>query len=153
MAHWVLRVLKQRKKAGKELTPENVHDLRTALRRCLSVEDALSEFDPHPDWKKMKRAAKKLLKNLGGLRDSDVLLDWLGKLEIAKDKTGAELRKSIEAERENFQQEAADALKNFDQQKWKSWAAALTPRADSFSPDSPELRYVALERWQEAYQR
>ena len=153
LAHWVLRVLKQRKKAGKDLTPENVHDLRTALRRCLSIEDALSEFDPHPGWKKMKRAAKKLLKNLGGLRDSDVLLDWLGKLQIAKDKTGAELRKSIEAERENFTADAATALNNFDQQKWKSWAAELTPRADSFSPDSLELRYVALERWQEAHQR
>ena len=153
LAHWVPRVLKERKKAAKDSTPENIHDLRTALRRCLSIEDALSAFDPHPDWKKMKRAAKKLLKNLGGLRDSDVLLEWLDKLEIATDNTGAALRTSIEAEREEFRQQAADALKSFDQQKWKSWASQLTPRADSFLPDSPELRYVALEQWQEAYQR
>ena len=146
-------MLKERKKASKELTPENVHDLRTALRRCLSIEDALSEFDFHPDWKKMRRAAKKLLKSLGGLRDSDVLLERLEKLEVAKDKTGAELRVSIETERENFKTEAAAALKSFDQQKWKLWAAELTPRADSFSSDSLELHYVALERWQEAHQR
>jgi CHAD domain-containing protein len=153
LAQWIGRVVKERKKASKELTSDTVHDLRTALRRCLSIEDALSKFDLHPDWKKLKRAAKKLLKDLGGLRDCDVLLEWLKKLEVAKDKTGAALRRSIEAEREKFKQEATDALATFDQQKWKSWGAELTPRADSFSPDGLELRYVALEQWQEAYER
>jgi CHAD domain-containing protein len=153
LGRWGPRVLKERKKAAKELTPAHVHDLRTALRRCLSIEDALSQFDLHPDWKKMKRAAKKLLKNLGGLRDSDVLLEWLKKLEIARDKTGAALRESIEAERENFKKDAAAAVGNFDQQKWKSWTEQLTPRADSFAPDGLELRYVALQQWQEAFQR
>lgn len=153
LGHWAPRVLKERKKAAKELASENIHDLRTALRRCLSIEDALSRFDPHPDWEKMKRAAKKLLKNLGGLRDSDVLLEWLEKLEIAKDKTGLALRNSIAAERDTFKHEAIDALNSFDQQKWKSWTAELTPRADSFLPGGPELRYVALEQWHEAYER
>ncbi|HKF53155.1 MAG TPA: CHAD domain-containing protein [Candidatus Acidoferrales bacterium] len=153
LGHWAPRVIKERKKAAKELTPENVHDLRTALRRCLSIEDALSRFDPHPDWKKLKRAAKKLLKSLGGLRDSDVLLEWLDKLEIAKDSTGLALRNSIAAKRDIFKQEAIDGLNSFDQQKWKSWAEQLTPRADSFSPDGAELRYVALEQWHEAYER
>ena len=153
LAHWILRVLKERKKASKDLSPETVHDLRTALRRCLSIEDALSEFDPHPDWKKLKRAGKKLLKSLGGLRDCDVLLDWLDKLEIARDKTGAALRKSIEADRDNFKKDAANALKGFNQSKWKYWAAELTPRADSLLPDGLELSYAALERWQEAHQR
>jgi CHAD domain-containing protein len=153
LAHWAPRVIKERKKAGKELTPDSIHDLRTALRRCLSIEDALSKFDPHPDWKKMKRAAKKFLKDMGGLRDSDVLLEWLKKLEVAKDRTGAALRKSIETERENFKQDAAEAIKNFDQDKWKSWGEELTLRAGSFLFDSPELRYVALEQWQEAFDR
>lgn len=153
LGYWAPRVLKQRKRASKELAPEHVHDLRTALRRCLSLEDALSEFDPHPNGKKMKRAAKRLLKSLSGLRDSDVLLEWLEKLEVAKDATGAQLRKSIEDERESFKTNAAAALKNFDPQKWKSWTSELTPRADSFLPDSLELRYIALERWQRAYER
>jgi CHAD domain-containing protein len=153
LGYWAPRALKERKKAAKELTPDTVHDLRTALRRCLSIEDALSQFDLHPDWKKMKRSAKKLLKSLGGLRDSDVLLEWLKQLEIAKDKTAPALRMSIEGERENFRKEAAAAIESFDQQKWKSWAEQLLPRADSFAPDGLELRYVALQQWQEAYQR
>lgn len=101
----------------------------------------------------MKRAAKKLLKNLGGLRDSDVLLEWLEKLEIGKDTTGAGLRTSIEAERENFRSDAAAAVENFEQQKWKSWTEQLMARAASFAPDGLELRYVALQQWQEAYER
>lgn len=153
LGYWAPRVLKQRKEAAQDLSPDNVHDLRTALRRCLSIEDALSRFDPHPDWKKMKGAAKKLLKSLGGLRDCDVLLEWLENLEIATDKTGLALRNFITAERDTFKQEAIDALNGFDQQKWKSWAAQLAPRSDSFLPDGPELRYVALEQWQGAYQR
>jgi CHAD domain-containing protein len=153
LAQRIARVLKERKKASKELTSDTVHDLRTALRRCLSIEDALSKFDPHPDWKKLKRAAKKLLKDMGGLRDCDVLLEWLKKLDVAKDKTGAALRRSIEVEREKFKREATEALKTFDQQKWKSWGAELAPRADSFSSDGLELRYVGLEQWQEAYDR
>jgi CHAD domain-containing protein len=153
LGHWAPRVLKERKKATKELSPVTVHDLRTALRRCLSIEDALSRFDLDPDWKKMKRTAKKLLKNLGGLRDSDVLLEWLKKLEIARDKTGTMLRQSIETERENSMGDAAVAVESFDQQKWKSWTEQLTPRAVSFAPDGLELRYVGLQQWQEAYER
>lgn len=153
LGHWGSRVVKRRKRAIKALTAENIHDLRTALRRCLSIEDALSQFDPRPDWKKLKRAAKKLLKSLGGVRDSDVLLEWLEKLGLGGDAKGEALRKSLEHERKHFGSEAAKALKNFDPQKWKLWIDELTPRADSFLPDSLELRYAALERWQEAYQR
>ncbi|HEV2304555.1 MAG TPA: CHAD domain-containing protein [Candidatus Acidoferrales bacterium] len=153
LAHWMPRALKERKKAAKNLAADDIHDLRTALRRCLAIEDALAEFDPHPAWKKMKSAAKKLLKNLGGLRDAQVQLELLKKLEVARDKTGAALRKCIEGEQEKFKKDAAAALKNFDQQKWKSWQGELAPPANTFLPDSAELQYVALERWQKAHER
>ncbi len=152
LAHWMPRVLKERKKAAKGLGADDVHDLRTALRRCLAIEDALSEFDPHPAWEKLK-AAKKLLKGLGGLRDAQVLLELLKKLDVAKDKTGTELRKAIEDELEEAKKEAGAALKKFSPRKWKAWQAELAPRATSFLPDSLELQYVALERWQKAFER
>ncbi|MHB8527553.1 MAG: CHAD domain-containing protein [Candidatus Acidiferrales bacterium] len=153
LAHWMVRTLKVCKKASKELSSENVHDLRTALRRCLSIESALAEFDPHPDWKKMKRAGKKLLKHFGPLRDSQVLLEWLAKLEIAQDELGERLKASIEQEQRRLKTEAVEALRDFDQQKWKSWEETLAPRASSLAPDSLASQYVALERWQEAYGR
>ena len=153
LAHWMARTLKVCKKAGKELTSENVHDLRTALRRCLSIEGALAEFDPHPDWKKMKRAGKRLLKHLGALRDSQVLLEWLAKLEIARDELGERLKASIEQEQQLLRTEAFEALGDFDPHKWKSWEETLAPRAASLAMDSLASQYVALERWQEAYGR
>ncbi|MHB8542258.1 MAG: CHAD domain-containing protein [Candidatus Acidiferrales bacterium] len=153
LTHWMARTLKVCKKASKELSAENVHDLRTALRRCLSIENALVEFDPHPDWEKMKRAGKRLLKHLGALRDSQVLLEWLAKLEIAKDELGERLKASLEQEQQLLKTEASEALRDFDQQKWKSWEETLAPRAASLAPDSLASQYVALERWQEAYGR
>lgn len=153
LKHWGSRVLKQRKKAVRELTADNVHHLRTALRRCLSIEEAISRFDPDPRWGKMRRAAKKMLKSLGELRDSDVLLEWLKKLPIAHGETGEALRKFIETEHEGFRRKARAAIRSFDQHKWNEWVAELAPHADSIAPDSPELRYVALEGWQKAYDR
>ena len=153
LARWMARARKICKKAVKEPGADNVHDLRTALRRCLAIESALSECDPHPDWKKMKRAAKKLLKNLGELRDSQVLLDWLGKLEVAKDGLGEALKMSVEQEQKYLRAAALKALGDFDQQKWKSWEETLDPRAALIALDSPVARYIALERWEEGHRR
>lgn len=151
LAHWMPRVLRARKRAIKELNAEDVHDLRTALRRCLSIADAMEEFDPHPNWRRMKRAGKTLLKHLGPLRDSQVLLEWLKKPEIPQDPLGTALKASIE--QEQFKAEALHALKDFDPRKWKSWESALTARTASISPASLAWPYVALETWEEAYRR
>lgn len=153
LKHWASRVSKKRKEAARNLSAASIHDLRTALRRCLSIEDAISRFDPDPRWQKMNRASKKLLKNLGGARDSDVLLKWLRKLSIARGRTGTALRKRIEAEREHFSGKASAVLGSFDQKKWNEWAIKLAPRADTLPADGPELRYIALEQWQKAYER
>ena len=153
LERWMSRVLKEHKKAGKEFSAENVHHLRTVLRRCLSIEDALAEFDPHSDWKKMKRAAKKLLKHLGALRDTQVLLEWLGKLEIAADDLGKTLKASLEREQEQLKTKASKAMKDFDPQKWKSWEETLAARAASIPQQSLVARYAALERWEEAWRR
>ena len=153
LARWMARARKICKKAGREPSADNIHDLRTALRRCLSIESALSECEPHPDWKKVKRAAKKLLKNLGELRDSQVLLDWLGKLEVAKDGLGEALKMSVEQEQKHLKAAASKALGDFDQQKWKTWEETLAPRAALIAPDSPVAQYIALERWEEGHRR
>ena len=153
LARWMARARKMCKNAGKEPSADNIHDLRTALRRCVAIESALTECDPHPDWKKMKRAAKKLLKHLGELRDSHVLLEWLGKLEVAKDGLGETLKMSVEQEQKRLKAAALKALGDFDQQKWKTWEETLAPRAARVAPDSPVSYYIALERWQEGCRR
>ncbi|HEV2617825.1 MAG TPA: CHAD domain-containing protein [Candidatus Acidoferrales bacterium] len=153
LARWMDRTRKMCKKARKELSAKNVHDLRTALRRCVVIESALSECDSHSDWKKMKRAGKKLLKHLGELHDSQVLVEWLGKLEIAKDELGEALKMSVEQEEKSQKATALKALDHFDTQKWKSWEETLTPRAALLLTGSLAAQYIALERWEEGHRR
>lgn len=153
LSHWMPRVLKELKKARKGTDVEHVHDLRTSLRRCLAIESVFAEFDSHPDWKRMRRAGKKLLKHMGRLRDTQVLLDWLGKLEIAKSDIGKALAESIRQEQDECKADALDAMEAFDSHKWKSWMEVLVAREKSLVPESLAFEYVALERWQEAYQR
>lgn len=153
VAYWMPRVLKRAAKAGEHLSVAAVHDLRTSLRRCLAIEEALAEFDPHPAWEEMRSAAKGLLKGMGALRDTQVLLELLRKLPVARDAAGAALRKMIEGEQKDAKKKAAAALGKFDPQKWKAWQEQLAPRANWFLPGSPALKYVALERWQIGYER
>ena len=67
------RVLKEVERAGTDLAPDPVHDLRVALRRCRSMGDGLSAIDPNPSWKSMKKAGKALFDSLGELRDVQVM--------------------------------------------------------------------------------
>lgn len=152
LSYWMPRVLEELKKAGKGMNVKHVHDLRTSLRRCLTIEEVFAEFDSHPDWKRMRRAGKKLLKRVGGLRDTQVLLDWLAGLEIAKSDLGKTLAESIRREQDACKAEALKATEGFNSHKWKSWTGVLVTREKSLVPESLAFEYVALERWQEAYQ-
>ncbi len=74
------RVLEECAQAAIDFSPDPVHDLRVALRRCRSIADGLRALDPDPSWKQMKKAAKRLFDRLGELRDVQVMEDWVARL-------------------------------------------------------------------------
>src|SRR5689334_16171589 len=80
LAMWMTRVLEECDRAGAEFAADPVHDLRVALRRCRSLADGLMVLDPDPDWKKMKKAGKRLFASLGELRDVQIMQEWVCKL-------------------------------------------------------------------------
>jgi CHAD domain-containing protein/HD superfamily phosphodiesterase len=41
-------------------------------------------MDPEPDWKAMKKAGKRLFQQLGALRDTQIMMEWIEKLELAE---------------------------------------------------------------------
>ena len=82
LRYWMLRVLDECDNASAGFGADPVHDLRVALRRCRSLADGMIAMDPDPDWKAMKKAGKKLFQSLGELRDVQVMMDWIGKLEV-----------------------------------------------------------------------
>lgn len=74
-------VLHQCDRVSANFDADPVHDLRVALRRCRSMADGLMALDPHPEWKAMKKAGKRLFQRLGELRDVQIMMDWIEKLE------------------------------------------------------------------------
>jgi len=77
----MVQVLEQCDKVAVDFSPDSVHDLRVALRRCRSMADGLMALDPDPAWKEMKKAGKRLFQRLGDLRDIHVMEEWIEKLE------------------------------------------------------------------------
>jgi CHAD domain-containing protein/HD superfamily phosphodiesterase len=84
LRYWMLRVLDECDNASASFSADPVHDLRVTLRRCRSLADGMIAMDPDPDWKAMKKAGKKLFQSLGALRDVQVMMDWIEKLEKEK---------------------------------------------------------------------
>lgn len=77
------RVLEECDHVAADFSADPVHDLRVALRRCRSMADGLMAIDPDPDWKRMKKAGKRLFQRLGDLRDIQIMMEWIKKLHPA----------------------------------------------------------------------
>lgn len=89
LRYWMLRVLEECDRAAAGFHADPVHDLRVSLRRCRSMADGLMAMDPDPDWKAMKKAGRALFRSLGELRDVQIMMDWMEKLEPKVEKVAA----------------------------------------------------------------
>src|ERR1700726_2184964 len=85
LALWMERVLEECVRASLDFSADPVHDLRVALRRCRSIADGLRVIDPDPAWKEMKKAGKTLFRELGELRDAQVMEEWVAHLGAPDD--------------------------------------------------------------------
>jgi CHAD domain-containing protein len=141
--HWHAR-------ARRTLSIQNVHNLRKSIRRCRSLADGLMAVDPDPGWRKMKKAGKKLFKELGRLRDLQVLADGLKRLAPKKDAAAAILRKALKKEECREKEKVRKAVARFDRKKWRKWAKILPERA-ALGPEREQIfKVLALERYREA---
>src|ERR1700728_805621 len=89
LRYWMTRVLEECDQVSADFAADPVHDLRVALRRCRSMADGMMAMDPDPAWKAMKKAGKRLFQRLGALRDVQVMMEWIEKLETRKTSAGA----------------------------------------------------------------
>lgn len=89
LRYWMERVLEECEHVSTDFSADPVHDLRVALRRCRSMADGMIALDPDRDWKAMKKAGKQLFRRLGSLRDVQIMMEWIEKLE-AKTARGKE---------------------------------------------------------------
>jgi CHAD domain-containing protein/HD superfamily phosphodiesterase len=151
LAFCMNRVLEECARAAVDFAPDPVHDLRVSLRRCRSIADGLRALDPDPSWKQMKKAAKGLFDRLGELRDVQVMEEWVARLGTLDDPVTLALLQFLAGRESQLKQEAAEALLQFDQKRWRGWTASLPRRAARMRPGSPIFQHLALERWTAAY--
>jgi len=152
LALWMERVLEECHRASVEFGTDPVHDLRVALRRCRSMADGLLVMDPNPAWKEMKRAGKRLFRELGELRDAQVMEEWVHRLGTPDDPVTSALLQFLASRESHLKQQAAVALQEFDRKQWRRWIASLPRRAARMRTGSLLFKHLALERWTEAYE-
>jgi CHAD domain-containing protein len=151
LGFWMQRVVEECDRASVAFEPDPVHDLRVALRRCCSIADGIRAIDPDPDWKEMKKAGKRLFRKLGELRDVHVMQDWLHQLDRPGDPATGALLQFVTAGEMRQQQEAMQALQEFDRKQWQRWSRSLPRRMAKLRQESPVFRHLALESWTEAH--
>lgn len=176
LRYWMLRVLEECDHVSPDFAADPVHDLRVALRRCRSLADGLMALDPDPNWRAMRKAGKRLFQRLGDLRDIQVMMEWIEKLERTRvervhsvpptseqfpegaadesssrasvsDPAAETLVKILTAREREQKLEARAALEDFDRKQWRQWSKSLPARAARFRPGSPLFKHLALERW------
>ena len=151
-AHWLQRVPEECRRVEIDFSPDPVHDLRVALRRCRSMADGLMAVDPDHSWKEMKKAGKALFSSLGELRDVQVMMDWVKQLGPAEDPETQALLNLLSRREQEQKLIAGQAVRNFDVRRWRKWSRELPRRAARLRPGSMVFKHLALERWTAAHE-
>jgi len=146
LVHWMERVLKELDKVRTAPEPDTVHDLRVALRRCRSLAAVMEEVDQDPSWPEMRRLGRKLFRQLGELRDTQVLEEWANKLGAEGDPVRERLLTHLGKIEADEKEAALRAAGKFDQKAWKGYEHVLRRRVRIVPPDRPAAQSLALER-------
>jgi CHAD domain-containing protein len=146
---WMTRVIRECENTQRGFAPESIHDLRVALRRCRSIAGGFMTLDPHPAWKQMKNEGKRLFQQLGALRDTHVMQEWVQRIAPFADEASIRLNSYLAEQKSRLKTSASEAIHDFDQKKWASWIRLLSERARYIPPGSMVYRHIAIERWVE----
>ena len=131
LRHWMERVLQELERASLDFSPDPIHDLRVALRRCQSIAAGYMTIDPDKTWKALTKEARRLFKRLGKLRDAQVMEEWVGHLGIQEDPVCSAMRAYLAERRQELELGAIKALREFDRENWGRWTQRLARRARS----------------------
>lgn len=144
------QVLNELESVRASASMDAVHDLRVAIRRCRSVAAAMEEIDPDPSWPEMRKAARKLFRALGELRDAQVMDEWVKKLGPETDPVRAHLQAAFEAKEPQLREEALRGVEKFDAKLWKQLARTLRQRSRLVPAGSLAAECLTLERFESA---
>jgi len=140
------RVLKELDEVRTAPEVDAVHDLRVALRRCRSLAAVMEEVDPDAAWPEMRRLGRKLFRQLGELRDTQVLEEWVKKLGAPSDPVRERLLSHLGKIEAGEKDAALRAAEKFEQKAWKGYERVLGRRVRVVPVDGPAAQSLALER-------
>jgi len=156
LVFWMERALLKGEEARHGWSADAVHDLRVALRRCRTMAEALSEVNPGPGWRKLKKSSRGLFHSLGVLRDMQVEKEWVRKLGAPDDPIRRYMLRVLNLEERKHREAAEQALNKFDRKEWRKWARKLSHKAQFFPLESvvfQRLALAGLNEMVELYQR
>lgn len=150
MSYWMERTLKELNKVRETPETDAVHDLRVAIRRCRSLAAVMEEVDPDPAWPKMRKLGRKLFRQLGELRDTEVLEEWTRKLSVEADPVRKLLLEEFGRKVGQLREAALRVAAKFDQRAWKKHERSLQRRSRLVAPDCRAAECLVLERLEAA---
>lgn len=150
LEEWMRRANDRAEIAQHGFDIDDVHDLRVALRRCRTIADAMSEVNPSPGWRRLKKATSSLFHALGELRDVQVISALAKELGPARDPVRRHMLGVFAAREKECRKAAAEALDSFDRKEWKKLARKLGPKARFFPLESVVFQRLALARLNQA---
>jgi CHAD domain-containing protein len=146
LTYWMERTLKELEKVREVPNTDAVHDLRVAIRRCRSIAVVMEEVDPDSAWTEMRRLGRRLFRQLGELRDTQILEEWTRKLSGEADPVRQLLLADFGKRENALRDTALRVAAKFDQKSWNKRKRELRRRARLVPPDSRAAECLALER-------
>ena len=150
LSFWMDRVVQELENVRSSPDADAVHDLRVAIRRCRSIAAAMEEVDPDPAWAAMRKVARKLFRELGALRDAQVMVEWVRKLAPETDPVRTHLQTAFESKGSNLRENAHRVAGKFDQKTWKRLERTLRQRSRLVPIGGLAAESLALERFESA---
>ncbi|HVP43977.1 MAG TPA: CHAD domain-containing protein [Terriglobales bacterium] len=146
LKYWMERAVAEMDRVLPALESDPVHDLRVALRRCRSIASSFRTIDFHPAWRRMDRAARSVFRQLGELRDVQVLSEWVLKLGGKDDAVAAALLAHCARRESELRAGVVAALGRFDRKRWEYWKERLSGRFYRVPSEGLVFQCLALHR-------
>ncbi len=151
LKYWMERAVVEMERVLPGLEADPVHDLRVALRRCRSIASSFRTIDFHPAWRRMDRAARSVFRQLGELRDVQVLSDWVRKLGGKDDPAAAALLAHCARREMELRAGVLAALGRFNRDRWQYWSQRLSERFYRVPSEGLVFQCLALHRLADAH--
>jgi CHAD domain-containing protein len=148
---WMERVLDRVDKIEPRWKVDDIHDLRVALRRSRAMAEALSQVNPAPEWRKLKKGTREIFHAMGEVRDTQIARSWVRKLGPASDLVRKHMLGLLSHQEREQRRIAKTALEDFDRRDWRKWKRRLAPKARFFPLESVVFQRLALARLEEAF--